>query len=73
MANPPVSVMRCELSASFNAGASLSGAPDTAMDSASTRALLATYPASSCTTRVESARSSEVLGENQRSIDRFIN
>jgi hypothetical protein len=43
-----------------------------AIDSASPRALLVTYCASSRTTRVESSRSSEVLGENQRSMVRFI-
>jgi hypothetical protein len=43
-----------------------------AIDSASTRALSVTYWASSSTTRVESSRSSDVLGENQRSIERFI-
>ena len=42
------------------------------MDSASPRALLVTYCASSSTTRVESSRSSEVFGENQRSMERFI-
>ena len=49
----------------------MSGAPEAAIDSASTRAFPVTYCASSSTTRVESSRNSEVFGENQRSMDRF--
>ena len=56
----------------LESGASPSGAPVAAIDSASPRALLVTYCASSSTTRVESSRSSDVLGENQRSMERFI-
>ncbi len=50
----------------------MSAAPEAAIDSASTRALLLTYCASSNTTRVESTRNSDVFGENHRSMDRFI-
>ena len=48
------------------------GAPVAAIDSASPRALLVTYCASSSTTRVESSRSFEVFGENHRSMERFM-
>ena len=70
--NRRASVMRWEPSSSCSAGRSRSGAPEAAIDSASTRALVVTYCASSSTTRVESSRNSEVLGENQRSMERFM-